>query len=290
MGLSKRHHYIPQFLIRQFAAEDGMLYLYDKEKGVFVKEMRSPKAVFFEINRNTVDIGGIPNDNMEKLYAQLDERFAVAVKSLFSSHRVELDYLADLLIFVSTLRWRLPANDAKFEGISKELSYENLPINIRRRDGGKIDEKALQHLLDSEVFNFSKRIIAPFLQLYENDTISENKLLKAFNNTYFNYDNRQLSILGDTPLIEDELADTHNFGNFILPVGSYGTLISSGIGSRNVNNPLFAMNKDLLVFHQARKYVVCSSREHLQKIIDAYQMTVAFEMVGEISSQIFKFT
>ena len=53
MSISKRHHYIPQFLIKRFADTDKMLYLYDKEKSAFAKEKRSPKSVFFEMNRNT---------------------------------------------------------------------------------------------------------------------------------------------------------------------------------------------------------------------------------------------
>ena len=71
MGISRRHHYIPQFLIKKFADSDNMLYLYDKEKKTFAKEKRSPKSIFFEMNRNILDFGGTANDNLEKLYACL---------------------------------------------------------------------------------------------------------------------------------------------------------------------------------------------------------------------------
>ncbi len=48
MGLSHRHHYIPQFLINHFADEDGLLYIYDKTTGRFWKDKKSAKAIFLK--------------------------------------------------------------------------------------------------------------------------------------------------------------------------------------------------------------------------------------------------
>lgn len=43
MGISRRHHYIPQFLIKKFADSDNMLYLYDKEKKNLCKGKEKPQ-------------------------------------------------------------------------------------------------------------------------------------------------------------------------------------------------------------------------------------------------------
>jgi hypothetical protein len=42
MGISRRHHYIPQFLIKKFADSDNMLYLYDKEKKPLQRKREAP--------------------------------------------------------------------------------------------------------------------------------------------------------------------------------------------------------------------------------------------------------
>ena len=51
---SKRHHYIPKFLIKEFTDEQGLLYIYDKIKDKFLTNKRSPKSIFFENDRNTI--------------------------------------------------------------------------------------------------------------------------------------------------------------------------------------------------------------------------------------------
>src|SRR3954469_14980818 len=53
MKLSWRHHYIPQFYLRNFTNEQGFFYLFNKEKNIIERNAKSPESYFFERNRNT---------------------------------------------------------------------------------------------------------------------------------------------------------------------------------------------------------------------------------------------
>lgn len=153
MTLSKRHHYIPQFLIKRFADEDNMLYLFDKEKGAFAKERRSPKSVFFEMNRNTWYFDGMPNDNMEKIYAQLDEKFSKDLAEITHTGIITEEALTSILVMASSMKWRLPANDNLFDVKDKEYPYDKLPVNIiLKKEDGSDHKEALDYLLNSELF------------------------------------------------------------------------------------------------------------------------------------------
>ena len=290
MSISKRHHYIPQFLIKRFADTDKMLYLYDKEKSAFAKEKRSPKSVFFEMNRNTLEIEGIPNDNLEKLYAELDAKFAADLTAMAREGSITVERLTSLLLLVSSLKWRLPANDSLFEKEEQKHLYEYLPITItvKNKDGSDNTE-AIRHLIGSDTFKQTKRIIFPFLPFYQGKNLSPGKILQVHENSFINSNNRIISILGDAPLIEDSKSTIDNFGNFILPLGNAETFICTDSPLKKVNSVAFYASKDLAMFHNAQKYVVCSSKDHLVAIIETYKELERTRQTHHITEHIFKF-
>jgi hypothetical protein len=93
-----------------------MLYVFNKKNRTIVREIRSTKSIFLEMNRNTVDIDGEVFDGMEKLYASLDEKFASALSSIHAGAPLSDEYLADFLSMALILKWRVAANDDKFKG------------------------------------------------------------------------------------------------------------------------------------------------------------------------------
>lgn len=290
MSISKRHHYIPQFLIKRFADESNMLYLYDKEKGTFAKERRSPKAVFFEMIRNTLDFGGTENDNLEKLYAKLDEKFSLDLSKIAETENISEEGLMSLLVMASSLKWRLPVNDELFDQKDSYYTYDKLPISIKViNEDGSQNIEAIDYLINSEIFRHTKRLIFSFLPFYEDAKITTDKLLKLHRNSFVNVNDKITSILGDSPLIESNSSNIEDFGNFILPLGNKETFICNDSGERKVNSIAFYINKDLAMFHQARKYVVCCDKNHLISIIDAYHALQKSGQVNLIHKYIFKF-
>jgi hypothetical protein len=291
MAISKRHHYIPQFLIKQFTDNDGMMYLYDKQEKRFAKERRSSKSVFFQMNRNAVNIQGVSYDNMEQLYAQLDSKFALALKDILENHNMSPENVTSMLILASSLKWRLPINDKEFDKATTTNPYADLPFEIKvKNEDGTDHTEALQHLINSELFRESMRVVFPFLPFYLNKDISEEKTTNAYLSSYVNHNERIISILGDSPLIEDKNSSLNDFGNFILPISNHDTFICSNMGDKKVTNIAFFVNKDLAVFHQSQKYIVCKDKAHLEQIIQAYDFLSAQGKLNQIMDHIFKFT
>ncbi len=84
--LSSRHHYIPQFLISGFANSDGLLYLYDKHKDKILKKPRPPKSIFFENDRNTLDLSNTTKTSIieDFLYKEIDDKTSKVIKYYLS--------------------------------------------------------------------------------------------------------------------------------------------------------------------------------------------------------------
>lgn len=290
MQTSKRHHYIPQFIIKQFADSDGMLYLYDKETRRFAKRKQSTKSVFFEMNRNTADIGGFPSDNMEKLYADIDARFSKDLNEILTNDTISVESLSSILMMISLIKWRVPSQDIQFEKYDAERQLEDLPINIKVVNNDTSESTdALQHLINSELFSKTKRFIFPLLPFYEGQNISEEKILRVYTSSYVNSNHNIKSILGDVPLIEDSTSNIDNFGNFIFPLSTTHTFICSDSCNKKIKGIEFYLIKDLAIFHQSTRYVVCKDKEYLQHVIDAYNETLQRGKAQFLNEYVFKY-
>lgn len=128
MSKSKKHHYIPQFIIRNFTDDDGLLYVYNKDKDQIVKYKQSPKGLFFQNDRNTVDFSGHQLDNLESMYAALDSNIAKDYLNVLKTETVTPEELASITLLANMLRWRVPKSDSRFNEIKTDLNQERLNI------------------------------------------------------------------------------------------------------------------------------------------------------------------
>jgi hypothetical protein len=74
--ISRRHHYLPEFLLKGFASDDGRLFVYDKQDRRFWKEAAFPKQIFWRKNQNTFTICDEETDFVEQIYSKVDDDFA----------------------------------------------------------------------------------------------------------------------------------------------------------------------------------------------------------------------
>lgn len=123
MEQSSRHHYIPRFLIKNFADDKNMLWVYNKEQKRIVKTQRSPKAIFFEWDRNLFDVNGTLADNIEKMYADVDDMLSKTLDKILSTHLITGSELTWMIFLVGLMKWRIPKTNIFF----KELT-NNTPI------------------------------------------------------------------------------------------------------------------------------------------------------------------
>ncbi|RZK34824.1 MAG: DUF4238 domain-containing protein, partial [Hymenobacter sp.] len=205
MQVSRRHHYVPQFLIKNFAAEDGLLYLLDKQTGRIAKQRQSPKAVFFEMDRNTVLFNGQPKDHLETLYAALDDKAAIDLHNVLLSRQASPEEVVSIVALASSLKWRIPASDPQFGHLKEELSLADLKAEIRPIDQTKpVDQLALNQLVASDAIKEAKRILLPLLPLFDEDKLTD---IHASWFIHSHADDQFPSVIGDCPLLERPHAD-----------------------------------------------------------------------------------
>lgn len=126
MAQSSRHHYIPRFLIKNFTDEKNLLWVYNKKEKRILKTQQSPKAIFFEWDRNLFDINGKPGDNIEKMYGEVDNLLVRTLENILKTHNMTGRELTFMIYLVSLMKWRIPKVDVDARELVKDLLIEDL--------------------------------------------------------------------------------------------------------------------------------------------------------------------
>lgn len=121
LNSSSKHHYLPEYYIKGFLAKDGLLDIYDKERGAFKKKRRSSGSVFFEYNRNSTDFGfSKPVSLIEEGYGIIDNLLPSAIRLLRAenvviSEEIFIELMAMIDVFMIDLFWRNINTDSLFD-------------------------------------------------------------------------------------------------------------------------------------------------------------------------------
>jgi Protein of unknown function (DUF4238) len=285
MRVSSRHHYIPQFFIKNFADEEGYLFVYNKQENRVEHKKLSPKSIFFEVDRNTVNFTGQRLDALEKVYADLDNKFSSDLKTVLSTQILTPEAVTAISVLACILKWRVPGIDEKFNSLKGDLSQEYLNISITIKDGSEIaDPKAIEHLENSDIFKETKRILLGILPF-----LNEKKLEEIYNSCFIHSTSVFPSVIGDCPVIEQANPDISTFENFILPISSSDTFIYKKGCKKQILNSLFFIQKDLAILNSSQKYIACKSREHLEKVVSIYSEIKSSNQVDKIEKYIFDY-
>lgn len=291
---SKRHHYVPEFLIKNFGDNLDKVYVYDKTTSRIWKQNQSPKSIFFEMYRNTFSSHGKQLDDIEQLYGRLDDMIAVDLISVLDTRVSTPDkgttpeQLVSLILLASSLKWRVPANDEKFNILKEDDSLDDLKIEVKVANiDNLLLNGAFAELQTTELFKQYKRFILPLLPLLGSD---ESKL-KIFNNSFIKSQPAQLppALLGDCPVIEKPNAVYNKLEDLILPLSSTETLIYKSNSKKTITDPNFYLYKDLAVFHTAMRYVICRDKNRLEDIAALYRNLDLNKVGGNSQLEVFNF-
>lgn len=130
-NLSKRHHYIPKFLIEGFTNTDNKIFVYDKQANGGQGKIRDnpvpPKSIFFEEHRNTMAFDKGKSSVIEDVtYSKFDtfySQFFRELKSLtIGNDEIPNAPLYGVHLFIMNLFWRIPAHDPVAKGLVKLLT------------------------------------------------------------------------------------------------------------------------------------------------------------------------
>ena len=277
---SKRHHYIPKFLIKEFSNEEGLLYIYDIEKDRILEKPRSPKSIFFENERNTITINEKEKSSLieDVFYKKLDDTSSKYIRELQSSRIVpELlsdDNLAQLKFFIINLFWRLPLTDFATKDLIKRAKINSTGVDPETLRNDKGWNKIQRMGLFKETIE----------QMGQSQTNRKNYYAKivGFEDDHF--------IIGDYPFIFKnylrkftDLVDD----DYCIALSSKRILSSSAKPLVEFTR-LMSLNYNATIIEQSKKYVASNNLNLLQAPVEFYKKLKEKHIHYFIKNEIFE--
>ncbi len=259
---SSRHHYIPQFLIKNFVDNNGMLYVYDKKKDEILSKQRAPKSLFFELNRNTIEISKGQKSSIleDTLYSEIDTRMSKVIKYFQTEDLNSIDFkledTSSLTFFLISLFWRIPKTDYASEDVMKRsvIHSEN-----------KEDKKLKENLA------FKKISRAVLFKHHIDEICQFGKKGTKWNNIHQN--NKTMYVIGDFPfLLRREMNLFREFTEIDLLFALSSTRIYSETNEKLSTFTILNSNfYNAGIIHQSVNYVACADKDVLANSVKFYK-------------------
>lgn len=266
MELSKRHHYIPEFLIKGFVGKDGKVSVYDIKNKRLQSRRKSPKQVFFEWNRNTFEVHGEKTDFVEGLYQFGENQFAPVYQNIVKQKGpvdiAEKD-IFHLIYFIGSLYWRVPSNDEKSAKIIKNSTNQDLLFRIQKEDGEEASQELYDRIMNEPAFVESSKIILAIRDFLKTDIVSNFENWKL----YYADGDVELHVLGDNPVIRRNSESANPYESELIFRLSKGKTVYYTNGKKIKRlSPEHAVSVDVLIFLQSEKMVCGPNGDYLNHI------------------------
>jgi hypothetical protein len=290
LNITKRHHYIPEFWIKGFVAEDGSISVFNKDKGELEKKRKSPKQIFFEWNRNSFNINGEKNDFIEKLYQLGESQFSKTHNKIIEKQeQIELSpyEIFHLMYFISEMHWRLPSQDNNSDDYINKIAHDNSILKVKDKiTGENISEKVFDKLKNEPFFIKTSKVIRgmeDFIRLNKNIKLENWRLF------YIPENNPQLGLLSDNPLIIRDNKTSNILESELIFSISKGKTIYHTNGK--ILREIPSENRidiDVLTFIQAKKMVCGSNPKYLEDIANLSKLYDTENRVKYLKEKVFE--
>jgi hypothetical protein len=278
-NLSSRHHYIPQFLLNGFVNSDKQLYIYDKQKDEILKKPRPPKAVFFENDRNTIELDNSTKTSIieDLIYKQIDNKTSEIVKEYQTTELSKIDFKTEdtaiFIFFLITLFWRIPKTDYAASKIMdrSKISASGIDTEVLRNDLAyrKLNRTGLfKHHID-ELKNFGKKG-KKWVNLHQNQ-----------NDIY---------VIGDYPILFRNPANKFrefNDSDILIAVSSKRIYSSTNTPLTNfsVKNSL---KYNACIVNQSTRYIASGNLNLLEQSVLFYKKLKEMGIMYSVDEEVFK--
>lgn len=272
--LSRRHHYLPRFLLKAFAMDDGRLWVYDKKAKMFWKEPASPKQIFWRPNQNTFEIGDVKTDFLEEIYSKIDDDFAPLHAGLVNRPgpiSLTLEEVVHLIKFITISYYRVPLNDQFIKDYVNSRSPQELGFKLvdKSRPEETVTSDIYEVIMNEPAFVESYRISKALLELLAYaENVSVNDWILAAPAAL-----NGVGLIGDNPVII-----RHGFTGFIvlheliMPISKHHCVYHI-IGQKPAQlSPEHKLKIDLCQILQSEQYVCGSNRDYMQTLINYIAM------------------
>lgn len=282
--LTRNNHYISQFYIKEFYDDSSYLWIYDKEKDNYFKNVA--QNIFYKKDMNITTINGVENDEIEKMQALLEGKIKVnfeEVKSFIDSWdehtKISSKHIELLIWFAYFTFWRNPQTDKLYDSIKGVIDVD-LALRIL--------EQYLMIQIQKDAYDdfgsLFKRTLLPYIILADKNVVQRIVKNSRIIGTV------ESSFICDFPFImNSDINFSKIIGNvdfpfcdFVFPITQKLTLVYSEHCAWNEidnlqqcnNNGItieqfsskFASFRDVSLFVNAERFVCCEDRQRLLDI------------------------
>ncbi len=284
--ISWRHHYIPQFYLNRFTANNGKFKIYDVKQHCFVKNAKdfSPRSYFFERNGNTLFSEEGYSNFIEDLYGTFETKIAqifdkIDRSSSLNSYNIDDVDIPSLLFFVALMYWRIPFNYDKIIKIVESNDLKELGLVLKDNDGGIVENIEIhKKIKENPTFFKSMKFWYPLVSYPEIFTCNTPLHIQTIPAKF-------PSICSDNPIITTSDSFRAYTDDFIFPLDVNNLFIRCKELSPSCMNTI-KVYIDCLTYKQAFKYVACTDEEYIYKLDTFYNNN--YKNLNELRSSIFK--
>jgi hypothetical protein len=123
MNISKRHHYLPQFYLRNFADKDGLLWIFDRDRSEY--RQQSIKNTAVQVDYYTLQgQNGRKHIEIEEFLACLESDTKPVIEKIDRKRRISMEEKKVLAAFVSFLKVRVPDFEKTVNELSEKMIKE----------------------------------------------------------------------------------------------------------------------------------------------------------------------
>lgn len=272
MSESRNHHYIPQLYLNGFACDDGKIKVYDKQIKKFKPSRYTPKCVFFEKDRNTIEIKGKKTNIIEEGYSKLENYFSIFFKeirkgldneSILSEPGIQI-----IKLYIACQYWRLPAQDKIAEEHIDRIDFNAPDIKILLGITGDDDLNGFKS--DKHLRYLMRCFLLPKITFDLSFREDESNYWAVYNNSNGEVWNNILC--SDNPIIFENQSDLFSFeGKLVFPLSNKRFIILNMNGRNNSLDPEFSAYMQLIAYGQSNCYVAGTSSNFISKIVNMFE-------------------
>ncbi len=289
MTSSKRHPYIPQFYLKGFTDNNGVYFLFDKQ----TEEIRKAKPInsFFENNRNTAYAKDQKFVAVEDIYANFDSKAAVQLEKVraatIENFSLEPEILHRLKAFTALTYWRIPENDLRLEKMIDELSFKDIGLDYKNKHTGEslLTPELIIGLKKIDAFRKMNRLFIPLVSGYDKYKSTN------FENWRVYFHKNKVHLTGDNPIVISEYLDFNSLnGELFFPLSSDKLFMHTKKNKPQILPASFLLELDLLILHQATRFVCCPNREYLEFLVEKhYPLYRNIDFANQMKKDIFNY-
>jgi hypothetical protein len=271
---SSKHHYIPRFYLKGFTDGNDMLYRYDKLTHVIKYVGR--KGVFWEENLNTGAITHPETGEMhlwdfpEHLFAGVDSILAKPLEIIRNTDATTnildnpamVDIVKQLIHF---LFWRVPANIDHLNSIIDGTAFGDLGFGFFDANGKRLKEWE-ETMKGVDLW---RKLYPALIALGRQNSAFKKNNKVDWGVYYMNWNH---ALTTDNPIILRSFNGPASLeANLLFPL-SVNILAVAVEGKKEARLPAVVREQiDVLLFHQAKRYVACPKREYIVHIKDKFE-------------------